>query len=102
VHEAPDPQAQLALVAAGIGIGLHLAPATTRRERGVVFIALAETIAIPALALVWRRDDDRDLVRLFLNTARQVARSLDDTWPGRTETDQGYATGTSTHTPSSA
>lgn len=85
VHEAPDPQAQLALVAAGVGIGLHLAPAATRRQCGVVFIALEENVPVPPLALVWRRDDDRELLRLFLDTARQVARSLDGIPPEAAE-----------------
>lgn len=81
VHQAPDPQAQLALVAAGVGIGLHLAPAATRHERGVVYIALKDATPIPPLAMLWRRDDKRELLHLFLDTAREVARSLKATPP---------------------
>ena len=76
VHEAPDPQAQLALVAAGVGVGLHLAPASCMRYRGVVFIPVEGATPIPPLALVWRRGDDREVVRLFLDSAREVTTSV--------------------------
>ncbi|MDQ6749439.1 MAG: LysR family substrate-binding domain-containing protein, partial [Actinomycetota bacterium] len=82
VQEAPDPQVQLALVAAGVGPGLHLASIRKAvRHRGVVFIPLAPDPPSVTLTLLWRRDDDRELLRLFLETAREVARSA--SWPGR-------------------
>ena len=74
--EAPDPQAQLALIAAGLGVGLHIAPAVNRRERGVAFIALEDEVPTVPLALLWRREDGRELVRGFIETAHEVTRSL--------------------------
>lgn len=77
IHEAPDPQTQLALVAAGLGVGLHLTPSPElAHARGVAFVALAGDLPAPTLALLWRRDDHRPLVRAFLDAAREVARSL--------------------------
>lgn len=77
IHEAPDPQAQVALIAAGLGVGLHLTPSLgLARGRGVVFIPLAGETPTATLALLWRRDDERPLVRAFLDAAREVARSL--------------------------
>ena len=76
-HEAPDPQAQLALIAAGVGVGLHLVPSSGARERGVAFVPLDTDVPTATLVLLWRSDDDRALVRLFLETARQVARSFE-------------------------
>jgi len=70
LHEAPDPQSQLALVAAGIGVGLHLVASPRRRDRGVAFIPIEGQVPTATLALAWRRDDDRELVRSFLDTAR--------------------------------
>lgn len=80
VHEAPDPQAQLALVAAGVGAGLHLASISEPvRHRGVAFIPLSPEPPPVTLTALWRRDDDRELLRLFLETAREVAGSAG--WP---------------------
>lgn len=76
VHEAPDPPSQLALVAAGVGVGLHLAASDRRRHRGVAFIPIEGNAPTATLALAWRRDDDRELLRIFLDTARGVARSF--------------------------
>ena len=76
VLEAPDPPSQLALVAAGIGVGLHLAASDRRRHRGVAFIPIEGKAPTATLTLAWRRDDDRELLRAFLDTAREVARSF--------------------------
>lgn len=76
VHEAPDPASQLALVAAGVGVGLHLAASDRRRHRGVAFVPIQGNAPTATLALAWRRDDDRELLRTFLDTARDVARSF--------------------------
>lgn len=78
VCEAPDPQAQLALVAAGLGVGLHIAPAVNCCERGVAFTALDGEVPTTPLALVWRRNDERALVQRFVETAREVVRSMKD------------------------
>lgn len=77
VHEAPDPSSQLALIAAGAGVGLHLAAsAHNPRSRGVAFIPIDVEAPTVTLAMLWRRDDDRELVRAFLDTAREVAGEL--------------------------
>lgn len=76
IHEAPDPPSQLALIAAGVGVGLHLAASDRRRHRGVAFIPIEGNAPTATVALAWRRDDDRELLRIFLDTARGVARSL--------------------------
>jgi len=76
VHEAPGPQAQLALVAAGVGVGLHLTASSDLRHPGVALVPIEGDAPIQTLALVWRRNDDRELVRIFLDTARELARGL--------------------------
>ncbi len=76
VHEAPDPPSQLALIAAGVGVGLHLTASSRARDRGVAFIPVEGDAPTATLAMAWRRDDDRELVRIFLETARDVARSF--------------------------
>ena len=40
-------------------VGLHIAPAVNRRERGVAFIALEEEVPTVPLAHLWRREDGR-------------------------------------------
>ncbi len=76
VAEAPDPQAQLALVGVGLGVGLHIAPPVNRCERSVAFVALDGEVPTTPLALVSRRDDERVLVQGFVEVAREVARSF--------------------------
>lgn len=77
IHEAPDPQTQVALIAAGLGVGLHLTPSPEMAyRRGVAFVPLSGDAPSPTLALLWRRDDQRPLVCAFLDAAREVARSL--------------------------
>jgi DNA-binding transcriptional LysR family regulator len=74
--EAPGPQAQLALVAAGVGVGLHLSASRDLRHTGVALIGLADEAPRQTVALAWRRDDHRELVRTFLDAARTVAERL--------------------------
>lgn len=75
VGEAPDPLALFALIGAGIGVGIHMASFGNLRHPGVAFIPIADHGATARLLLVWRRGDDREIVRLFVATARDVARS---------------------------
>lgn len=76
VHQAPDAHAQIALVAAGVGLALHLTPAPDLPRDGVVVVPLADD-EVPTfpLVLAWRRDDRRELVGAFLDSARTIARS---------------------------
>lgn len=76
LHEASDVQGLLGLVAAGVGVALHIESVANLRRRGVTFVALEPELPTMTLSLIWRRDDDRELVRAFVETARQVARSL--------------------------
>ena len=78
VHEAPDTQALLGLVAAGIGVSLQ--PASTRMlcRDGVSFVPLADEDA-PSVSLFMlsRRGEDRTLPQAFLAMARATVPTLD-------------------------
>ncbi len=76
VHEASDVQGLLGLVAAGVGVALHLDSFRNLGRRGVTFVPLEGETPKVTLCLLWRRDDDRELVRAFVDTARRVAGSL--------------------------
>ncbi len=76
IQEAPDPQAMFSLIAAGVGVGVHMAAFSNLRGRGVTFVQLKGDAPTATLHLFWRRNDDRELVRIFLDTARQMARAL--------------------------
>ena len=73
VQEAPDIQALLGLVAAGLGVSLQPASARTLCREGVVFIPVDGEVPVVSLFMLWRRDDDRELLRAFAETAREVA-----------------------------
>ncbi|MCA1706351.1 MAG: LysR family transcriptional regulator [Actinobacteria bacterium] len=77
VRELPDPWALLSLVAAGRAVGLHMASFSNLSPRGLVFVPIAPIAPTATLFLLWRRDDDREIVHAFLETAREVARSLE-------------------------
>ena len=76
VQEAPDPLAMFTLIGAGIGLGIHMTSFEHLTPPGVVFVPIADPEATAALLLIWRRDDDRESVRLFVDTARDIAHAL--------------------------
>lgn len=76
VQEAPDPLAMFTLIGAGVGLGIHMMSFCHLTPPGVVFVPIADRAARAKLLLVWRRGDERESVRLFVETAREVARSL--------------------------
>lgn len=76
VKEACGPLEQLALVAAGCGVGMSLGSLSNVRRDGVTFVPLEGDVPTSTFFLLWRRDDDRELLRIFLDTAREVAQTL--------------------------
>lgn len=78
VQDAYDPWALQALIAAGMGIGLHMASFSNVRHRGIVFVPLADDDPPTAtLFMLSRRGDDRELVHAFLDSTRRVAASVE-------------------------
>jgi DNA-binding transcriptional LysR family regulator len=77
VQDAYDPWALQALIAAGIGVGLHMASFSNVRHRGIAFVPLAGEAPTATLFMLSRSEDDRELVRRFLESTRHVARSLE-------------------------
>ena len=75
IQEAPDIQALLGLVAAGLGVTLLPASSCALRREGVAFVPLEGAVPVVSLFILWRRDEDRDLVQSFVQTARDVARA---------------------------
>lgn len=73
VQEAPDPLALFSLIGAGLGVGIHMASFATLRPPGVSFVPIAGNPGTAKLLLLWRRDDEREVLRMFLDTAREVA-----------------------------
>ncbi|MGI8630192.1 MAG: LysR substrate-binding domain-containing protein [Solirubrobacteraceae bacterium] len=76
IQDAYDPWALQALIAAGIGVGLHMASFSNVRHRGIVFVPLQGDAPTATLFMLSRREDDRALVRSFLESTREVARTL--------------------------
>lgn len=73
VQEAPDPGTMFTYIAAGVGVGLHMASFSNTRHPGVAFIPIEGDPLKATLLMLWRRDDDRQLLRAFLHTAREAA-----------------------------
>lgn len=76
-QEAADPISLLSLIAAGAGVSMHVASFANLRRKGVAFIPLAGEAPTATLFALTRRDDDRPLVRKFIETALEAARSLE-------------------------
>lgn len=78
VQDAPDPFALFSLIGAGVGVGIHMASFSNMRHRGVTFLPIEGDPLTATLLMLWRRDDDdRELLRTFLDTARETAQALD-------------------------
>ena len=59
---------------AGLGVGVHMASFSNLRPPGVAFIPIADA-PTAKLLLVWRGDDEREILNSFIHVAREVARS---------------------------
>lgn len=77
IQAAPDPWALMTLIASGVGVGLHMASFSNVRHRGLTFVPLEGDAPQAVLLMLSRRDDKRELVRVFLDAARGAARALD-------------------------
>ncbi len=77
VQDAYDPWALQALIAAGIGVGLHMASFSNVRHRGIAFIPLDGEAPTATLFMLSRQTENRELVLSFLETTRQVVKTLD-------------------------
>ena len=76
IQDTHDPWALHTLVAAGIGVSLHMASFSNVRHRGVAFVPLEGDPPTATLFMLSRRDDDRELVRSFLASTREVAQAF--------------------------
>lgn len=76
VQDAHDPWALQTLVAAGLGVSLHMASFSNVRHRGVAFIPLEGDAPTATLFMLSRRGSDRELVRYFLQSTREVAQAF--------------------------
>lgn len=74
VHVARAPLEHVGLVAAGLGVGLTLASLGSFYNPKVAAIPLKDAPST-TLSVLWRRDDDRELLRTFLDTAHDTAGS---------------------------
>ncbi len=72
----PIFHAQFSLISAGAGIGIQLASFRQFACPGLSFVPVEDAPPV-GLALVWRCDDERELLRIFLDSAREAARSLE-------------------------
>jgi DNA-binding transcriptional LysR family regulator len=69
-HEAAGTGVLLALVAAGLGVGLVPESVTSVAPEGVVFRSLPDAESVQ-LALAWRADDDSPLLETLLTTLEE-------------------------------
>lgn len=76
IQEAPDPLALFSLIAAGVGVGIHMASFSNMNYPGVTFIPIAGDPLTATLLMLWRRDDDRQIIHHLRDTARQAAQTL--------------------------
>jgi DNA-binding transcriptional LysR family regulator len=75
VQETPDPGAMASLIAAGEGVGMHMASFSNLHRRDMVFVPIEGRAPTATLLLLWRCNDNRELVHLFLDIAREAARN---------------------------
>jgi DNA-binding transcriptional LysR family regulator len=72
VQEAGEAQTIAALVAAGLGVSLVIAPVPPAPGGAVAYRPLAERPQPWELALAWRRDDPSTVLARFLRVAQQA------------------------------
>jgi DNA-binding transcriptional LysR family regulator len=72
VQEAGDTPTIVALVGAGLGISLLIAPVPPAPDGAVVYRALEEKLPPWDLALAWRRDNQSAVVERFLEVTRET------------------------------
>jgi DNA-binding transcriptional LysR family regulator len=72
IQEAADVQTIAALVAAGLGVSLLIAPTPPIAESAVVYRPLADRIPPWELALAWAPDNESPALARFLTIAEQV------------------------------
>jgi DNA-binding transcriptional LysR family regulator len=73
-HQAEQYLTILGLIAGGLGLALVPASVSTIGMRGVAFRALQAPLPQVELAVVYRRDNQSELLHLFLKTTREVMR----------------------------
>jgi DNA-binding transcriptional LysR family regulator len=72
VQEAIDVQTMVALVAAGLGVSLLIAP-TPPTDGAVVYVPLAEDLPLWEMAIAWSSDNRSPVLARFLNAAKGAA-----------------------------
>jgi len=72
MREVGSAMAQLAFVAAGLGVALVSSGMAMLRPPGVTFRALAGPVASVGVALVWHGERETDAARLAVTVARRV------------------------------
>lgn len=75
VLDAYDPWAMQALIAAGIGVGMHMASFSNVRHRGIAFVPLESDAPTATLFMLSRRNDDRELIRAFRESTHQAVKT---------------------------
>jgi DNA-binding transcriptional LysR family regulator len=76
VQELSDSQVIAQLVAAGVGVSLHIGDPRLLRSYGVVYRAVDDPEASWELAVACRTDDPSPVVEAFLGAVEEEAESL--------------------------
>lgn len=74
-HEVAETATLVSFVAAGLGVSLVPASVRTMTVRGAVYRPLTEDPTRVELAVAWRRDDERPLLRRALEVIRRHVRA---------------------------
>jgi DNA-binding transcriptional LysR family regulator len=74
-YEVDNPQAVLALVAAGLGVSLAPATFAALKSTGIAYRGLRPVGPVLRTIIAWRRDAGSPLVQRFLRVARDITRS---------------------------
>lgn len=77
IQDVHDPWALQALIAAGFGVGLHMASFSNVRHRALAFRPLEDDTPSATLFMLSRAEEKRELVRRFVSVTRRVAGSLE-------------------------
>lgn len=76
VREISDTETVAQLVAAGVGVSLHIGDPRLLRNHGVVYRAVDDPVASWDLAVACRNDDPSPVVEAFLGAVEEEAESL--------------------------